>query len=247
VQARVPRFADAAGRALVDSMVAVADLTRKGFAAGDLSTLMSPRTVITWAENVEIFHDPALAFRLSFVNKCDEAERTVVAEYFQRCFDRELHAPQGARARGPRPCAVTRCRRPARASSAGAAAPRVAVRRGDPRAVRRPRGCTYAAGACIAGNQALPPSRPTSIRRPSTTTSARSAAPPTASPLRLLRSDAALHSRQLPVRSRWRGMLFEMLEQIRVESLAPAHWPGARAQPPGIVTINGRSRSTRAA
>jgi len=90
VQARVPRFADPAGRALVEQMVAVADLTRKGFAAGDLSTLMSPRTVITWAENVEIFNDPALAFRLSFVNKCDDAERPVVAEYFQRCFDREL-------------------------------------------------------------------------------------------------------------------------------------------------------------
>ena len=72
------------------AMVAVADLTRKGFAAGDLSTLMSPRTVITWAENLEIFKDVALAFRLSFVNKCDEAERPLVAEYFQRCFDREL-------------------------------------------------------------------------------------------------------------------------------------------------------------
>jgi cobaltochelatase CobS len=90
VQARVPKFADAAGRVLIDSMVAVADLTRKGFAAGDLSTLMSPRTVITWAENVEIFHDPALAFRLSFLNKCEEGEREIVAEYFQRCFDREL-------------------------------------------------------------------------------------------------------------------------------------------------------------
>jgi cobaltochelatase CobS len=90
VQARVPSLADADGRALVDAMVAVADLTRKGFAAGDLSTLMSPRTVITWAENIEIFRDPALAFRLSFVNKCDEAERSTVAEYFQRCFDREL-------------------------------------------------------------------------------------------------------------------------------------------------------------
>ncbi len=90
VLARVPSLANDAGRALVESMVAVADLTRKGFAAGDLSTLMSPRTVITWAENVEIFTDPALAFRLSFVNKCDEAERPVVAEYFQRCFDREL-------------------------------------------------------------------------------------------------------------------------------------------------------------
>jgi cobaltochelatase CobS len=90
VQARVPALADAAGHALVDAMVAVAELTRQGFAAGDLSTLMSPRTVITWAENLEIFHDPALAFRLSFVNKCDEAERAIVAEYFQRCFDREL-------------------------------------------------------------------------------------------------------------------------------------------------------------
>lgn len=90
VLARVPQLADDAGRVLVASMVAVADLTRKGFDAGDLSTLMSPRTVITWAENVELFGDTAVAFRLSFVNKCDEAERPVVAEYFQRCFDREL-------------------------------------------------------------------------------------------------------------------------------------------------------------
>ncbi len=90
VQARVPHFANAIGQKLIESMVAVADLTRKGFAAGDLSTLMSPRTVITWAENAEIFRDPAVAFRLSFLNKCDEAERSIVAEYFQRCFDREL-------------------------------------------------------------------------------------------------------------------------------------------------------------
>lgn len=90
VQARVPQLAGAAQRPLLESMVAVAELTRNGFAAGDLSTLMSPRTVITWAENIGIFGDPALAFRLSFVNKCDEAERPIVAEYFQRCFDREL-------------------------------------------------------------------------------------------------------------------------------------------------------------
>ncbi len=92
VQARVPQMRSVANTALVQSMVALAALTRKGFAAGDLSTLMSPRTVITWAENLEIFRDPALAFRLSFANKCDEAERPVVAEYFQRCFDRELGA-----------------------------------------------------------------------------------------------------------------------------------------------------------
>jgi len=90
VQARVPSLADEAGRELVGKMVSVAELTRKGFAAGDVSTLMSPRTVITWAENVEIFRDPALAFRLSFVNKCDDAEKRIVAEYFQRCFDREI-------------------------------------------------------------------------------------------------------------------------------------------------------------
>ena len=90
VQARVPQLADAEGYALVASMVALANLTRQGFDAGDLSTVMSPRTVITWAENIEIFHDTALAFRLSFLNRCDEAERTVVAEYFQRCFDHEL-------------------------------------------------------------------------------------------------------------------------------------------------------------
>ncbi|MHB1702165.1 MAG: AAA family ATPase [Acidobacteriaceae bacterium] len=94
VLARVPSKDNEAGRALVASMVAVAELTRRGFAAGDLSTLMSPRTVITWAENCEIFHDPALAFRLSFLNKCDEAERALVAEYFQRCFDIELGESQ---------------------------------------------------------------------------------------------------------------------------------------------------------
>jgi cobaltochelatase CobS len=71
-------------------MVALADLTRKGFAVGDLSLLMSPRTVITWAENTEIFRNLDLAFHLSFLNKCELAERSVVAEYFQRCFNEEL-------------------------------------------------------------------------------------------------------------------------------------------------------------
>ena len=90
VQARVPRYADQRGSELIAKMVALAALTRQGFAAGDLSTLMSPRTVIAWAENCEIFNDPALAFRLSYLNKCDEAERQLVAEFYQRCFDREL-------------------------------------------------------------------------------------------------------------------------------------------------------------
>lgn len=94
VLARVPGKNNERGRALVNAMVAVAELTRTGFAAGDLSTLMSPRTVITWAENCEIFRDPARAFRLSFLNKCDEAERPIVAEFYQRCFAEELDADQ---------------------------------------------------------------------------------------------------------------------------------------------------------
>nr|WP_314532847.1 AAA family ATPase [uncultured Pseudomonas sp.] len=90
VAARVPHLLARHGEGLLTQMVAVADLTRQGFASGDLSTLMSPRCVISWAENMEIFSDPALAFRLSFLNKCDEAERPIVAEYYQRCFDQEL-------------------------------------------------------------------------------------------------------------------------------------------------------------
>jgi cobaltochelatase CobS len=90
VLARVPSMNHEAGRKLVTAMVAMAELTRKGHAAGDLSILMSPRTVITWAENLEIFGDTAQAFRLSFLNKCDEVERALVAEYYQRCFDVEL-------------------------------------------------------------------------------------------------------------------------------------------------------------
>ena len=69
-------------------------LTRKGFAVGDLSLLMSPRSVITWAENISIFHDLKLAFELSFLNKCEPAERAIVTEYFQRCFGQELAQPE---------------------------------------------------------------------------------------------------------------------------------------------------------
>ena len=74
----------------VESMVALADLTRAGFINGDISTVMSPRTVITWAENARIFGDVGFAFRMTFLNKCDEAERSTVAEYYQRCFNEEI-------------------------------------------------------------------------------------------------------------------------------------------------------------
>jgi cobaltochelatase CobS len=85
---------DAKQKRQVEAMVALADLTRAGFIAGDISTVMSPRTVITWAENARIFGDVGFAFRLTFLNKCDEAERGTVAEYYQRCFNEEL--PQGS-------------------------------------------------------------------------------------------------------------------------------------------------------
>lgn len=90
VLARVPAMDHEEGHKQIAAMVAVADLTRKGFAAGDLSTLMSPRTVISWAENLQIFPDLGQSFCMSYLNKCDEAERPLVAEFFQRCFDREL-------------------------------------------------------------------------------------------------------------------------------------------------------------
>ena len=74
----------------IADMIRVADLTRQGFIGGDISTVMSPRTVITWAQNAEIFKDTGFAFRLTFLNKCDEAERMLVAEYYQRVFGEEL-------------------------------------------------------------------------------------------------------------------------------------------------------------
>ena len=77
-------------REVISRMVTVADLTRSAFMNGDLSTVMSPRTVITWAQNAKIFGDVGFAFRLTFLNKCDELERETVAEFYQRCFDEEL-------------------------------------------------------------------------------------------------------------------------------------------------------------
>ncbi|WP_108258761.1 cobaltochelatase subunit CobS [Mangrovicoccus ximenensis] len=90
VLAKNPHYNTAAGRKQIGQMVTVADLTRTAFMNGDLSTVMSPRTVIAWAQNAEIFRNIGYAFRLSFLNKCDELERQTVAEFYQRCFDEEL-------------------------------------------------------------------------------------------------------------------------------------------------------------
>jgi cobaltochelatase CobS len=90
VLAKSPSYDNEEGKRVIKQMVTVADLTRTAFMNGDLSTVMSPRTVINWASNTEIFKDVGYAFRLTFLNKCDELERQIVAEFFQRCFDEEL-------------------------------------------------------------------------------------------------------------------------------------------------------------
>ena len=82
--------ANADGRQTISSMVSVADLTRKGFINGDISIVMSPRTVLHWAENAEIFSDIGFGFRVTFLNKCDELERPIIAEYYQRCMGDDL-------------------------------------------------------------------------------------------------------------------------------------------------------------
>jgi cobaltochelatase CobS len=90
VLSKAPHYNTAQGRKTIAQMVTVADLTRTAFMAGDLSTVMSPRTVINWAQNAEIFRNIGYAFRLTFLNKCDELERQTVAEFYQRCFAEEL-------------------------------------------------------------------------------------------------------------------------------------------------------------
>ena len=101
VAARAPGLAEGEeGRDRVRRMVALAGMTRRALAAGDLSTVMSPRTVISWAENERIFGDLALAFRLSFLNRCDESERGAVAEFYQRCFDADPRDAPAAPAAG---------------------------------------------------------------------------------------------------------------------------------------------------
>ena len=83
-------FNNSKGKEVISNMIKVATLTRKGFIAGDISTVMSPRTVLHWADNTEIFKDIGYAFRVTFLNKCDEMEKNIIAEYYQRCFGEEL-------------------------------------------------------------------------------------------------------------------------------------------------------------
>jgi len=91
VLAKSPSFDTAEGKDILASMVRVADMSRKAFMNGDISTVMSPRTVMNWAENTRIFDgDIAQAFRMTFLNKCDELERPIIAEFYQRAFGKDL-------------------------------------------------------------------------------------------------------------------------------------------------------------
>jgi cobaltochelatase CobS len=99
VLARCPEYRSAVGRETVSAMIALAALTRRGFADGDLSTVMSPRTVVTWAQNATLFADVGLAFKLTFLNRCDEDERALVTEYYQRCVGVDLPADRPAAGR----------------------------------------------------------------------------------------------------------------------------------------------------
>ena len=90
ILAKNKNFNNSKGKEKISNMVKVASLTRKGFIAGDISTLMSPRTVLHWAENIEIFKDTGYAFRVTFLNRCDEIEKNIIAEYYQRCFGEDL-------------------------------------------------------------------------------------------------------------------------------------------------------------
>ncbi len=90
VLAKVKGYNTAEGKKVISAMVDVADLTRAGFMAGDISTVMSPRTVISWADNNQIFKDLGYSFRVTFLNKCDETERPLIAEYYQRCFGEDI-------------------------------------------------------------------------------------------------------------------------------------------------------------
>ena len=89
VLSKVPSLDNKEGLEIAKNMISVANLSRQGFANGDISTLMSPRTVISWAENHQIFNDLNKSFKITFLNKCDETERVIIAEYYQRCFDSE--------------------------------------------------------------------------------------------------------------------------------------------------------------
>ena len=90
ILAKSKSFNTKEGKEIVSNMIKVADLTRKGFVNGDISTVMSPRTVLFWTENSEIFKDIGYAFRVTFLNKCDDLEKTIIAEYYQRCFGDDL-------------------------------------------------------------------------------------------------------------------------------------------------------------
>ena len=90
VASKLGNLKGAKNKEVIKNMIKLANLTRVGFENGDISTLMSPRTVISWGQNYKIFKDLITSFKLTFLNKCDEVEKSIIGEYFQRCFNLEL-------------------------------------------------------------------------------------------------------------------------------------------------------------
>ena len=209
------------GRQEVERMIKVAELTRRGFVNGDISTVMSPRTVISWAQNALIFDDVGFAFRLTFLNKCDEAERAIVAEYYQRVFGKDLpESVVGDRPAGP-PGAMAEQTIPSKPS-----ATRWPGRRGRSRGDARGRARLHQRRA--GGDRARASRRRCRGARsaPSEVAEARGFAD--AAALRLRHHNAALHARSAPADEVARAV-FDAAEQARVEALgARAHGRGAR-------------------
>ena len=225
-------------------MVRVADLTRNAFINGDLSTVMSPRTVITWAENAEIFRDLGFAFRLTFLNKCDELERPLVAEFYQRSFGKEL--PESA------VNVALSVIGPAQSSERGPACPSPTASPGDQGSADRAvealdrrlhaghrqeagtRGRVRGGPAVADGRRARLPEPPRRLTREDVAILRGHA---DAMALRLACHDVAMHRRLAPDGQAARAV-FDAVEQARVEAI------GARrmaARPPISAMLEDRS------
>ena len=223
---------DAAVKKRIEAMVALADLTRAGFINGDISTVMSPRTVITWAENTRIFGDVGFAFRVTFLNKCDEAERATVGEYYQRCFNEEI--PTGGfttRTIEPRPVKGrdsghdtmsgtnkdnTRAEEFKRAT---AGALRAIAEIPDVQVAFQPgpSGLSGKRARLPLPTRALPPAEMARLRGSSD-----------AIALRLRHHDDAVHSARMPARREAKDA-YDALEQARVEVVGSRHMAGVAA------------------
>ena len=229
VLAKAKHYRDAKGKDIVNKMVRVADMTRSAFINGDLSTVMSPRTVITWAENAEIFGDVGLAFRLTFLNKCDELERSIVAEFYQRAFGQELPEIGGQRGAGVVPefrwrvPATTRATRSKTGSEADSFKRAVTV---CMRAISGDHELEVAFAKdkpALAGNRARLPELP---KKPSKTDIAVTRGLGDSMALKRACHDLRIHSKFAPEGKQARAV-YDAVEQARVEAIGVARHDSA--------------------